>query len=1118
MHEDKNSGRLGSYLTPLGAWAFAFGCCIGWGAFVMPGDTFLPVAGPLGTLTGFTLGALLMMFLAANYHYMIVKYPDSGGAYSYAAKAFGSDHGFLAGWFLILAYIVVFWGNATAVPMIARNILGDIFQFGYLYSLFGYDVYAGELLLSVVFMLLAAMICMRPHSAVKLQIVFAFALAFGVAVCFAAVLIRGNGLESVSMSPAFAPGINPASGVFSIMSLAPWAFVGFETISHSAGEFRFKTKKSFGIMFGALFCAALAYIFLTLLAVSFLPEKYGCWVGYLKIIQRMEGIAALPAFASVKAVLGRGGVLLLCIAAFAAIFTGLIGFLTAGSRLLYSISLDGMLPKNFSRINEQGVPYYSITAILLISLPVPLLGRTAINWLVDVTTICVIIAYTYVSASARKTAAEEGDVPHRLLGSIGLVISLVFAVVLLVPNILLIRTMSAQSYLLIAVWAVLGLLWFRYRFVKGMNQLNGPTTMVWVVFLALIIYTSMLWVLQTASRVEINTAENIEQYYEDELLSDLSAQEGYAEDEKAGTAADGMAGHVPEENMAFVQEEMKSANRILRNSSFIQIGFIMVAMLIVFNIYDIMQKRAKQTEIDKIRAEESSRAKSTFLSNMSHDIRTPMNAIVGMTVIATDHIDDKERVLDCLNKITISSRQLLGLINDVLDISKIESGKMTLNPEPLSLKQAMGTICDIVRPQAGTKAQTFNIYVRDILCEDIYCDSVRLNQVLLNFLSNAMKFTPEGGDISVHLWQDPSDKGDAYVRTHFLVRDNGMGMSKEFQEKLFTAFEREDNLRVHKTQGTGLGLAISKYIVDAMGGTISVSSESGVGTSFHVTVDLERVPGSGEELKLAPMRILVLDKDEELCKNTGSALEALGAVPAVCCSAEKAVLLAKEADAQGEGFYAAIVDYDTVEMDGMGFSLKLREALGEKAPLCLIACYDRTETEDKVNKASISGFIIKPLFQSTLYQGLTVLLKEGENEDAAETAEEHEHVLEGRRILLAEDNDINAEIAMMILEECGAKVEWAEDGKIAAEMFEKSEEGYYDAVLMDLRMPNMNGLQSTEAMRSMKRPDAAKIPIIAMTADAFAEDAQKCLAAGMNTHLTKPIDIDKLKKTLVKYL
>ncbi len=1094
MGYDGNADRLGKYLTPLGAWALAFGCSVGWGAFVMPGTTFLPIAGPVGTVAGLAIGALLMLVLAANYHFMMIHSEGAGGVYGYASRSFGSNHGYLVGWFLILAYIVVFWGNATALPMIARNLLGDTFRFGWHYTLFGYDVYLGEVLLSILAMAVCGLVCLRPRLAVCLQIVFTILLSAGVAVCVVCVFFASE-VSLSSLSPSFAPDISPGSGIFSIVSIAPWAFVGFETISHSTGEFRFQRRKSFTIMMGALIFAFVSYGLLAILSIAKLPDNQSDWVGYLLRLDSLEGIKALPAFACVETVMGKSGVVILGIAAFSAICTGLIGFLIASSRLLYSIAMDRLLPKSFTRLNSRGVPSYSILGIMVISVLVPFLGRTTINWLVDVTTICVIIAYVYVSLSTVKTARKERNRPAAILGVLGTVISGSFAVIFLVPNLLRIRTLTAESYLLIAVWSILGLLWFRIMVGKDESHARDMSSIVWGVFLVLILYTSLLWVTQTAAIMEEKTAQTVDQYY--------AQQENFHTEEAI------------EEGSIFVEEQLEAANTILRNSSMIQISFIIVAMMIVFSIYGVTQRWAKRMELDKVQAEESNRAKSTFLSNMSHDIRTPMNAIIGMTAIATSHIDDKERVADCLSKIDSSSKHLLGLINDVLDMSKIESGKMTLNKEVLSLRETMRTMCDIVRPQTQEKGQYFDLYVRSVLCEEVYCDDVRLKQVLLNFLSNAIKFTPEGGRIYVRLWQEPSLKGEHFVQNHFEIQDTGMGMTKEFQEKLFTAFEREDSLRVHKTQGTGLGMSIAKYIVDAMEGSIEVSSETGTGTAFHVTIDLERVDKPAGDLSLTGLRILVADPDEESNQNTTQALEEMGAVVSSGTSEENVIHAAVSAHEKGEDFYAVLTDYDR---SGLEIVHRLRETLGRSAPECLITTYDWTQIPENLETAGAAGHMTKPLFKSVLYEGLRALQNKETKTDVSEEPIDKEFDLTGKTILLAEDNDLNAEIATMILEEYGGTVEWAQDGKIASEKFAASEAGYYDLILMDLRMPNMNGIEAAQTIRAMKHPDAPGIPIIAMTADAFTEDIQKCLAAGMNAHLTKPIDVDRLKKTLNEYL
>ncbi|MCR5108565.1 MAG: response regulator [Lachnospiraceae bacterium] len=513
----------------------------------------------------------------------------------------------------------------------------------------------------------------------------------------------------------------------------------------------------------------------------------------------------------------------------------------------------------------------------------------------------------------------------------------------------------------------------------------------------------------------------------------------------------------------------------------------------------------------------ANQAKSEFLSNMSHDIRTPMNAIIGMAAIAEDHIDDKTRVKDCLHKIDLSGKHLLGLINDVLDMSKIESGKMTLSLEALSLRVTMETICEIIRPQIRTKKQNFDIFISNIISENVYCDGVRINQVLLNFLSNAVKFTPEGGDISVSLYQEPSEKED-HVKTHLIVKDSGMGMTEEFQKKLFTAFEREDNRRVHKTQGTGLGMTITKHIVEAMGGTIEVKSAPGEGTSFHVILDLEKVKGNISDMKLPAWKILVVDDNEDLCRSAILSLEELGTRPQYCLSGKEAIKVAVEANNNNDPFFAILLDYKMDDMDGIETAKRLREQLGDAVPINLISAYDWAELEHEAGNAGINGFIAKPLFKSTLYHEL--IKYDSDREDRAEAeivTDPSEADISGLKILLAEDNEINAEIATMILEENEVKVDWAEDGKQAVDMFEASDEGYYDAILMDLRMPHMNGYEATAVIRTMKRSDAAGVPIIAMTADAFADDAKKCLEAGMNSHLAKPINIDLLKQTLSQY-
>lgn len=546
---------------------------------------------------------------------------------------------------------------------------------------------------------------------------------------------------------------------------------------------------------------------------------------------------------------------------------------------------------------------------------------------------------------------------------------------------------------------------------------------------------------------------------------------------------------------------------------------ILAVVLAIFVIYYLMNRQnLKQVEEARATAEEANKAKSDFLSNMSHDIRTPMNAIVGMTAIATANIDDKEQVTNCLKKISLSSRHLLGLINDVLDMSKIESGKMTLNMEELSLSEVVESIATIIQPQIKIKKQHFDIYVHDIIAEKVYCDSVRLNQVLLNLLSNAYKFTPENGKIELSLYQEESPLGEKYARTHITVQDNGIGMSEEFQKKIFESFTREDSARVHKTEGTGLGMSITKYIIDSMHGTIEVNSKLNEGTRFHITVDLEIAQTEEIDMILPEWKMLVVDDDQMLCDTTVASLASIGVKAESTLDGESAIKMAVEANEAGKNYDIILLDWKLPGIDGIETARRLHKRLGENIPILLISAYDWSEIEDEARAAGISGFISKPLFKSTLFYGLRKFVGDTGEIAADEAATETEKdSLEGKRILVAEDNDLNWEIAELLLSSAGLIVEHAENGQICVDMLLANKAGYYDAILMDVRMPVMNGLEATTVIRGLKK-GYNKIPIIAMTADAFAEDMQKCLEAGMNAHIAKPIDLNVVKATLAKFI
>ena len=454
---------LAPYLSPLGAWALAFGCAVGWGAFVMPGNVFLLKAGPLGTSVGMAVGALIMLLIGVNYHFMMNRFPDAGGAFAFTKNVLGYDQGFLNAWFLVLAYISVLWANATALALLGRRLMGDTLQFGFHYSMAGYDVYLGEILAVVAAIVLCALIAMRGgRFAERVQILLALVLFVGVAVG-GFLVYKNSGGEVSHYYPLYAPGKTPFMGTMAIVMLAPWAYVGFESISHSAEEFTFSRKRSFGILAVAVVTAAVTYITLSLMAVSVLPEGwYVTWVMYIKDLAFLDGIKGLPTFYAAYATMGDAGFKLIGATVLGGIFTGILGNYIASSRLLYAMARDRMLPDWFGELNEYRVPRNAILFIMAVSVFVPFLGRTAIGWIVDVTTIGAVVVYGYTSYTAFLEARKEGNLFVTVTGFLGCICAVLFALFLFLPIEDVTAGLEAESYVIFIFWSIIGCLFFLY--------------------------------------------------------------------------------------------------------------------------------------------------------------------------------------------------------------------------------------------------------------------------------------------------------------------------------------------------------------------------------------------------------------------------------------------------------------------------------------------------------------------------------------------------------------------------------------------------------------------------------------------------------------------------------
>ena len=549
----------------------------------------------------------------------------------------------------------------------------------------------------------------------------------------------------------------------------------------------------------------------------------------------------------------------------------------------------------------------------------------------------------------------------------------------------------------------------------------------------------------------------------------------------------------------------------VNTENWLLIGVVSAGLLVLF-IFDVavMLHFNKQLLAAAREAAAANKAKTDFLSTMSHDIRTPMNAIIGLTTLTESNLRDTESTKENLRKITLASNHLLTLINDILDISKVESGKLVLSPLTFSIVETAENLVNLSQPMVREKNIEFNFRISRIDKEYLYADQLRLNQICINILSNAIKYTEPGGRVSVDLCEEDSPVPGC-VRLTYVVADSGIGMSPEYMETMYQPFSRQIDSRVNTIQGTGLGLAITKQMVDLMEGTIDCQSEQGKGTTFTVTLDLPVADRQREDMMLDPMDVLIVDDDEILLNTAVDTLESLG-VKADCAeSGLEALGMIRHRHETGRDYSVVILDWKMPDIDGVETVRRIRSEVGSDTPILLISAYDWSDIEDKAKEAGANGFVSKPLFRSKLYDKISSLL--GTEVKSVEPENDYSD-LQGMNILIAEDNDINWEIISAMLGMFGITTERAENGRVCVEKMKQAAEGSYALIFMDIQMPEMNGLEATRNIRKLDDPWASSIAIIAMTADAFSENVTECLNAGMNGHIAKPIDIKLVVKEI----
>ncbi|KAA2323630.1 response regulator [Bacteroides caccae] len=554
------------------------------------------------------------------------------------------------------------------------------------------------------------------------------------------------------------------------------------------------------------------------------------------------------------------------------------------------------------------------------------------------------------------------------------------------------------------------------------------------------------------------------------------------------------------------------------------IGLLMIVIVIYayklrneYLINDELKRQQKILQDALLVAQKANDAKRDFLSRMSHEIRTPMNAIIGMSAVAFNYLDDKKRTADCLSKITFSSKHLLMLLNDVLDMSKIENGKLNIRQELFDLKNLVTSLADINYGIATAKGLAFEIVISGFKDELLLGDSMRVNQILLNLLSNAIKFTPKGGSVrlEIRMLRSASDK----IWLRFIVKDSGIGMKKEFLEHLYEPFEQADNGIARKYGGTGLGMAITKNLVAIMDGTIEVESQEGAGTTFMVDLPfgVSKVDKK-TAAEMEEMRVLVVDDDNDTCEHAAVLLKGMGVNVDWALNGFEAIEKVRSAcEDDGRCYDVCFIDWCMPELDGIETARRMRRYVGPDVLIIIISAYDWSGIEEQAKAAGVNAFIAKPFFASNLYNTLLTVSRKPELGFSA-VGNKETYDFGGKKVLLVEDNELNMEIASELLKFVNLQVEHAENGKVAVDIFRNSKEKEYALIFMDIQMPLMNGYDAARCIRSSEHPAAGTIPIIAMTANAFNDDVQAAFDAGMNGHLAKPIDVEVLYKTIARYI
>ena len=941
-------------LSIIGAWALAFGCSVGWDATVIPWTEFLPKAGPLGTALGLAIGGLVMAVIAWNFHFMINRNPGPGGVYAYATEAFGHDHGYLCAWFLCLTYITIVWSDATAMPILLRYMLGkDFFSFGFRYSVEGYEVCLGDILIAVFTSVFIVSLCLRRRVSIMVQTVLAVVFAVGFLACFSASAVHGAGGGLDSLRPLFAAnGGSRFFQVLNILAIAPWLFVGFETIASFSGEFRFPLKKSFGIMVATLVSTVIAYVVLAAIPVFVSGGDHGGWAGAIANI----GDPDVHAFDAASRSLGRVGTVVICITLFGAILTNLIGNTIVASRLFAAMADDGALPSWFGKRNADGSPRNAILAIAGLAFIISPFGKTVIGVIVDIGIIGAAVAYAYTSAATLRLARKAGNRLAAATGLVGLLFSVVIGLLFILPVFSSeLATMATESYILLVLWAIIGIAFFLFVFRRDRSRRFGRSSVVWISLFLMIVVLSVLWTRQATHDTTKRAYEAIVKHHSENCL----------------LVGHGGERHVFDDWRASLRNNLRAVNGSVIRNNVVQGGLNLLALVLMFALYRILRRRERDMENEK------AKAKSYFFSTVSHDIRTPLNAIIGFSEMLKNGFKTEAEQNQAIDSILVSGKTLLGLINDVLDLSKLESGKMDILPEPTDCQRLMKMVMSAF--SVSNRNTSIELRCRAVEMPFLMLDPQRMRQIVFNLLGNAVKFT-EKGYVELRasfVRHEDAEAGELRIE----VEDTGCGISEENLKILGSAYVQVGT-GISRNGGTGLGLAICKQLASAMGGRLEIKSKLGAGSTFAIVlprVEIAPQPadaqkdvagesrsGAAETARVAPLprRILIVDDSKMNLMVLMALLKHLGDFEVeVAIDGREALKILQAPDAKP--FDLVLTDMWMPNLDGEGLIRAIR-ANPALASLRVMAVTADVESQGASAAMGFDGMLLKPVTMAKL--------------------------------------------------------------------------------------------------------------------------------------------------------